>query len=296
MSTPFGNTLKTGILLAALTGLLVVIGGAIGGRGGMIFAFVLAVGMNFFAYWFSGDMALKMGGARKIEREEAPWLFDMVAKLARQAGLPMPKVALMDTAAPNAFATGRDPQHAVVAVTTGIVQVLDREELEGVLAHELGHVKNRDILIMSVAATIGGAITMIAQMAQWAMIFGGLGGNRDEEHQGGGMVENLLMIIVAPIAATVIQMAISRAREFGADASGAEINGDPEPLARALEKMEAAAHQIPMHVNPAAAHLFIVNPLAGVSFGSLFSTHPKTADRIARLRAMRVSRSNRLFV
>jgi len=296
MSTPFGNTLKTGILLAALTGLLVVIGGAMGGRGGMIFAFVLAVGMNFFAYWFSGDMALKMGGARKIEREEAPWLFDMVAKLARQANLPMPQVAIMDTAAPNAFATGRDPQHAVVAVTSGIVQVLDREELEGVLAHELGHVKNRDILIMSVAATIGGAITMVAQMAQWAMIFGGLGGNRDEENHGGGIVGSLLMIIVAPIAATVIQMAISRAREFGADASGAEINGDPEPLARALEKMEAAAQRIPMEVNPAAAHLFIVNPLKGVSFGGLFSTHPNTADRIARLRAMRVSRSNRLFV
>lgn len=290
------NTLKTGVLLATLTGLLVLIGGALGGQGGMIFAFVLAVGMNFFAYWFSGDMALKMGGARKIEREEAPWLFDMVAKLARQANLPMPKVAIMDTAAPNAFATGRDPQHAVVAVTTGIVQVLDREELEGVLAHELGHVKNRDILIMSVAATIGGAITMVAQMAQWAMIFGGLGGNRDEENHGGGIVGSLLMIIVAPIAATIIQMAISRAREFGADASGAQINGDPEPLARALEKMEAAAQRIPMDVNPAAAHLFIVNPLKGVSFGSLFSTHPNTADRIARLRAMRVNRSNRLFV
>lgn len=295
MSAGLTNTLKTGALLAVLTALLVLVGGALGGRGGMVLAFVFALVMNFGAYWFSGDLALRMGGARKIGREEAPWLFDMVGRLARQAGLPMPQVAVIESAAPNAFATGRDPQHAVVAVTSGIVQMLDREELEGVLAHELGHIKNRDILVMSVAATIAGAITMIANMAQWALIFGGFGGNRDGEDHGPGLLGGLLMIILAPIAATIIQLAISRAREFGADATGAYIKGDPEPLARALEKMEYAARHIPMEVNPAAAHLFIVNPLSGASLAGLFSTHPSTAERIARLRAMRISRANRLF-
>lgn len=289
------NTIKTTVLLAALTGLLVLVGGAIGGQGGMVIAFIMAIVMNGASYWFSGDIALKMAGAHEVSREEAPWLHDMVERLARQAGIPKPKVAIMDTPAANAFATGRDAKHAVVAVTSGIVSILDREELEGVLAHELGHVTNHDILVSSVAATIAGAITMLAQMAQWAMIFGGFGGNRDDEDRGGGLLGGLAMIILAPLAAALIQMAISRSREFGADATGAHLKGDPEPLARALMKLEAAAHRVPMQVSPAAAHLFIVNPLAGFNFASLFSTHPSTADRIARLRAMRVDRANRLF-
>lgn len=282
------NMIKTAALLAALTALMVLVGGAIGGRGGMVMAFGLALAMNFFSYWFSGSIALKMSGAREVAEEEVPWLHQMVEDLARRAGLPKPRVAIMETDGANAFATGRDPQNAVVAVTTGIVDILDRRELEGVLAHEMGHVKNRDILIMSVTATIAGAITMLAQMAQWAMLFGGFGGRSDEEDHGGaaGMVSGLLMVILAPIAATIIQLAISRAREFGADAEGAAINGDPEPLARALEKLEAHAHRQPMAVNPAAAHLFIVNPLGGMNFAGLFSTHPSTAERVAKLREL----------
>jgi heat shock protein HtpX len=229
-----------------------------------------------------------------VSREEAPWLHDMVERLALQAGLPKPKVAIIDSPGANAFATGRDPQHAVVAVTSGIVDILDKDELAGVLSHELGHVKNRDILTMSVAATIAGAITMVAQMAQWAMIFGGFGGSRDDEDRGGGLVGSLLMVILAPIAAMIIQMAISRSREFGADAAGAEVNGNPEPLARALEKLEAYARRVPMEASPATAHLFIVNPLSGAGFASLFSTHPSTAERVARLRSMQVNRANRL--
>lgn len=291
-----GNTIKTTMLLAAMTALLVLAGGAVGGRGGMVFAFFMALVMNMGAYWFSGDIALKMAGAREIGPDEAPWLHQMVERLARQAGLPKPKVGIIETDAANAFATGRDPQHAVVAVTTGIVNVLDRDELEGVLAHELGHVKNRDILISSIAATMAGAITMIAQMAQWAMIFGGFGGrDREDERGGGGVVGALVMMIVAPLAATLIQMAISRSREFGADETGAHFKGDPEPLARALEKLEAASRRMPMDVSPAAAHLFIVNPLAGVNFAQLFSTHPSTSDRIARLRAMQIDRTNRFY-
>jgi len=201
----------------------------------------------------------------------------------------------MDTAAANAFATGRDPQHAVVAVTTGIVNLLDREELEGVLAHELGHVTNRDILISSVAATVAGAISMIAQMMQWTLMFAGFGGRDDRDREGGGIVESLALMILAPIAATVIQLAISRSREFGADATGAHLKGNAEPLARALEKLEAASHQIPMDVSPAASHLFIVNPLHGFSMAGLFSTHPSTADRVQRLRSMHIDRANQFY-
>ena len=282
------NMFKTAALLAALTALMVVVGGAIGGRGGMMMAFFFAVVTNFLAYWFSGKVALMMSGAKEVSEEDAPWLHQLVADLAQRAGLPKPKVAVIESDGANAFATGRDPEHAVVAVTTGIVDILDRDELAGVLSHELGHVKNRDILIMSVAATIAGAITMLAHMAQWALMFGGFGGRSDDDRDAGagGLVGGLLMVILAPIAATVIQLAISRAREFSADAAGAEINGDPEPLARALEKLEAHAHRKPMPVNAATAHLYIVNPIGGLSFAGLFSTHPSTADRVTKLRAM----------
>jgi heat shock protein HtpX len=279
------NTLKTTILLAALTGLFIVIGGAIGGRGGMVIAFLFAILMNMGAYWFSGDIALRMAGAQEVSPEEAPWLHQLVDELATYARLPKPRVAIIDSPSPNAFATGRDAQHAVVAVTTGILGILDRDELAGVLAHELGHVRNRDILVSSVAATIAGAITMLANMAQWAMIFG-YGRHSDEDEGAGGLLGSLMMIILAPIAATLIQLAISRAREFGADETGAAIHGNPESLARALEKLEAATSLRPLPVNPAAAHLFIVNPLKGMSWTGLFSTHPPIEERVRRLRSM----------
>jgi len=281
------NGLKTAALLAVLTAFLVLVGGAVGGQSGMVIAFVMAGVMNMGSYWFSDKIALKMAGAHEVTEEEAPDLYALVRELTAYARLPMPRVAIMETAAPNAFATGRDPNHAVVAVTTGILRILDRRELAGVLAHELGHVQNRDILISSVAATIAGAITMIAQMAQWAMLFGGFGGRDDEEDSGiGGLVGGLIMIIVAPIAASLIQLAISRAREFGADEAGAKIHGDPLALASALEKLEMANHQVPMQVSPAAAHMFIIKPLTGASLQALFSTHPSTAERVARLRKL----------
>jgi heat shock protein HtpX len=279
------NTLKTTALLAALTALLVVIGGALGGQGGMLLFFGIAVVMNLFAYWFSGDIALKMAGAHEVSPEEAPELHQLVEELATYARLPKPRVAIIDTPAPNAFATGRNANHAVVAVTTGILGILSRDELAGVLAHELGHVRNHDILISSIAATIAGAITMLAQAAQWAMIFGGFGGSRDDD-DGYNPFAALLMIIVAPIAATLIQLAISRSREYGADEAGARIHGNPESLARALEKLELASSVRPLPVNPAVAHMFIVNPLKGVNFAGLFSTHPPLEERIRRLRAM----------
>ena len=283
-----GNTIKTTILLASLSALFVLIGGALGGQVGMLAALVFAAVMNMGAYWFSGSIALKMAGARDVGRDEAPWLHDIVDELATQARLPKPRVAIVDSPVPNAFATGRDPSHAVVAVTTGIVRILDRRELVAVLAHELGHVRNRDVLVSSIAATIAGAITMLAQMAQWALMFGGFGGRSDEEEQGGigGLVGGILLMILAPIAAAIIQLAISRAREFGADATGAALVGDPEALASALQKLEAASLAGPMAVNPAAAHLFIVNPLRGASLAGLFSSHPPTHERVRRLRAM----------
>jgi heat shock protein HtpX len=288
-----GNTLKTTALLAALSGMFVLIGGALGGQTGMVLALVVAAVMNLGAYWFSGDIALKMAGAREIGVDEAPWLHAMVEELAREATLPKPRVAVVESPAPNAFATGRDPGHAVVAVTTGIVQILDRRELRAVLAHELGHVRNRDVLVSSIAATIGGAITMLANIAQWSLLFGGFGSSNSDEEQGGGiagMVGGLLMIVLAPLAAMIIQMAISRAREYGADRTGAELSSDPEALARALEKLEAGSQQVPLQVNPAAAHLFIVNPLKGMSLAGLFSTHPPIAERARRLREMRAQR------
>jgi len=282
------NALKTTVLLAALTALLIFIGDVLGGRGGMILFFGIAVVMNLGAYWFSGDIALRMAGAREVSEEQAPEVHQIVSEVATYARLPKPRVAIIDSPSPNAFATGRDANHAVVAVTTGILGILDRDELMGVLGHELGHVRNHDILISSVAATIAGAITMLANVAQWALIFGGFGGGRDDDN-GTNPFAALLMIIFAPLAATLIQLAISRSREYGADETGARIIGNPDALARALEKLEMASSVRPLPVNPAVAHMFIVNPLKGVSFGGLFSTHPPLEERIRRLRAMQLS-------
>lgn len=281
------NMLKTGLLLAALTVLMVLVGRTIGGNGGMVLAFVLALGMNFFSYWFSDKIALTMAGAKEVSELEAPELYAIVRKLAAQAGIPQPRVCIMESDSPNAFATGRDPAHAAVAVTSGILGILDRTELEAVLSHELGHIRNRDTLIMTVAATVAGAITMLAHMAQWALIFGGLGGRDDEEGNGvAGLVTGMLMIFLAPIAAMIIQLAISRAREFEADAAGGRISGQPLALAAALQKLEAVVQHRPMHVSAAAAHLFIVNPLGGGGWVNLFRTHPTTEERVARLRSM----------
>jgi heat shock protein HtpX len=281
------NTLKTTALLAALTALLIVIGDALGGRGGMLLFFGFAVVLNLGAYWFSGDIALRMAGAHEVSPEQAPELHQLVQELATFARLPKPRVAIIDNPSPNAFATGRDANHAVVAVTSGSLGILRRDELAGVLAHELGHVRNHDILISSVAATVAGAITMLAHAAQWAMIFGGLGGRRDNEDT--NWLEALAMIILAPLAATLIQLAISRSREYAADETGARVVGNPEALASALEKLERATSIRPLPVNPAVAHMFIVNPLKGVrgvNFGGLFSTHPPLEERIRRLRSM----------
>jgi heat shock protein HtpX len=281
------NAIKTTILLAALTALCIVIGGALGGQRGMLLAFAFAIVMNLGAYWFSGDVALRIAGAQEVTPKQAPELHRLVEELATYARLPKPRVAIIESPSPNAFATGRDAQHAVVAVTTGILGLLSHDELAGVLAHELGHVRNRDILISSIAATLAGAITMLAHMAQWSMILGGFGRSTDEEDSGfGGLSGSLLMVILAPLAATVIQLAITRSREYGADETGARIHGNPESLANALEKLELATSLRPLPIDPAAAHLFIVNPLKGVSFGGLFNTHPPVADRVRRLRQM----------
>ncbi|HKQ54204.1 MAG TPA: zinc metalloprotease HtpX [Pyrinomonadaceae bacterium] len=276
------NTLKTTILLGALTGLFVLAGGWLGGSYGAVVGLMFALVMNFGSYWFSDRIALKLAGAREVSYLQAPELHDTVARVARKFNLPKPRVAVVKADAPNAFATGRNPEHGVVAVTTGILRLLDRRELEAVLAHELGHIQNRDILVSAVAATIAGAVTMLAQMAQWAMIFGG----RDDEDEGGGFLGGLLMMILAPLAATVIQLTISRSREFGADAAGAHTGGDPLALASALEKLEAYSKRIPLNVSPAASHLFIVKPLTGFSFQNLFSSHPPTGERVARLRRL----------
>ncbi len=280
-----GNLFKTAVLLAALTSLVVLIGQAIGGQQGMLIAFILAVAMNFGSYWFSDRIVLAMYRAQPIEEAQAPDLYRIVRQLTTRAGIPMPRVYLIPGDTPNAFATGRSPQHAAVAVTEGIMRMLDDEELEGVLAHELSHVKNRDTLTMTIAATMAGVITYLAHMAQWAAIFGG-GRRDDEEGSGGGVFGALLMAVLAPIAAMLIQLAISRAREFQADASGAQLAGRPWGLAKALEKLEMASRMAPMDATPATAHLFIVNPLRGEGLATLFSTHPPIQERIARLRAM----------
>jgi heat shock protein HtpX len=279
------NVLRTTVLLAALTALFLVIGGAIGGNQGLLIAFVFALLMNFGSYWFSDKIILSMYGAREVSLHEAPDLYRLVQRLAQRAGIPMPRVYLIQSDAPNAFATGRNPQHGAVAVTEGLLRMLDEEELAGVLAHELGHIRNRDTLIMTVAATLAGAITMLAQMAQWGALFG-FGRRDDEDSGGGGILGVLLMAILAPIAATLIQLAISRSREYFADTTGAAIAGAPSGLARALEKLHYASQRLPMAANPATAHLFIVNPLAGGSWVNLFSTHPPIEERIRRLRRM----------
>lgn len=278
------NGFKTMLLMVTLTLMLVFFGGLIGGKSGMTIALIMAFGMNFITYWFSDKIVLKMYGARQVSEAEAPDLYGTVRRLAQRAGLPMPKVYIMDQDQPNAFATGRNPEHGVVAVTTGIMRILSREELEGVLAHELAHIKHRDILVGTVAAAIAGAISYLAQMAQWAMIFGG---RRDDEGEEGSPIAAFVMMIVGPIAAMMIQMAISRSREYGADAGGASISGNPRHLAGALRKLQMAAQQIPMNANPATAHMFIVSPLSGGGIFKLFSTHPPMEERIARLEAMR---------
>lgn len=278
------NTMKTFILMAALTALFMFAGQALGGQSGMVFALLMALGMNFFAYWYSDKLALTMSRAREVLYDQAPQLHDMVEKLARNAGLPKPKVYVMPGQTPNAFATGRNPEHAAVAVTEGLLQLLQQDELEGVIGHELGHIKNRDILISSIAAVMAGAISYLATMAQWAMIFGG-GGRNDDEGKG-NLVAMLVMMLVAPLAAAIIQMAISRSREYLADGTGAKICGHPISLANALQRLEDYNHRMPMKVNPATAQMYIVNPLAGGGIASLFSTHPPIQERIKRLRAM----------
>ena len=279
------NTAKTAVLMVGLTVLLVMAGGALGGRTWMIGAFVIAVAMNGFSYWFSDKIVLKMYKAQEVTEKEAPEFYRVVRDLAARAELPMPKVYLIPSDGPNAFATGRNPHHAAVAATRGILKILNREELAGVMAHELAHVKNRDILIGTIAAAIAGAISMLATMAQFAMIFGGFGGDRRDD-RGGGIIGMLAVMILAPIAAMLIQMAISRSREYQADATGAKICGNPLWLASALKKLDMASKRIPLDANPATAHMFIVNPLRGGGMASLFSTHPPMDDRIARLETL----------
>ncbi|HAK88570.1 MAG TPA: zinc metalloprotease HtpX [Nitrospiraceae bacterium] len=280
------NGFKTMVLMVTLTLMLVAIGGILGGKSGMTFALIMAFGMNFITYWFSDKIVLKMYGAKPVTESEAPELYGMVRRLAHKAELPMPKVCIMEQEQPNAFATGRNPNHGTVAVTTGIMKILSREELEGVIAHELAHIKHRDILVSTVAATIAGAISYLAQMAQWAMIFGGR--SNDDEEGGGSPIAAIVMMIVGPIAAMLVQMAISRSREYGADAGGARIAGNPMHLADALKKLHMASKQIPMHANPATSHMFIVNPLSGGGLLKLFSTHPPMEERVARLESMRM--------
>jgi heat shock protein HtpX len=292
------NTFRTTVLLAVLTALLVWLGDMFGGRQGAIMALLIAGAINFFSYWFSDKIVIKMYGGQEVGPQDDPELYGIVQDLAQRAALPMPKVYVLPQETPNAFATGRNPEHAAVAVTDGIRRILTKRELTGVLGHELSHVKNRDILVSTIAATLAGAISYLAQMAQWAAIFGG-GRDRDEEGGGGGIFGLLFMMIVAPIAAMLIQMAVSRSREYGADDSGAKITGDPLALASALRKLHMGAQNIPLHANNATAnataHMFIVNPLSGRALASLFSTHPPMEERIARLEAMASSMGARSY-
>jgi heat shock protein HtpX len=276
------NMMKTAVLMAAITALFMAIGGMMGGRSGMMLALVVAVGMNFFSYWFSDQMVLKMYSAREVDETSAPRFYAMVKELAQRAQLPMPRVYLIDESAPNAFATGRNPEHAAVAATTGILNVLTERELRGVMAHELAHVKHRDILISTVSATMAGAISMLAN---FAVFFGG----RDSQGRPANPIAGIAVAVLAPLAASLIQMAISRAREFEADRGGAEISGDPQALASALEKIHRYAQGIPMQAaeaHPETAQMMIMNPLSGDGLRSLFSTHPATEERVARLMAM----------
>ncbi|NML13669.1 zinc metalloprotease HtpX [Azohydromonas caseinilytica] len=276
------NLMKTAILMAAITALFMALGSLIGGRSGMMLALLVALGMNFFSYWFSDKLVLKMYNAREVDAQSEPYFYGMVQELAQRAGLPMPRVYLIDEGAPNAFATGRNPDNAAVAATTGILRVLNHRELRGVMAHELAHVKHRDILISTISATMAGAVSMLAN---FAMFFSG----RDEEGRPTNPLVGLVVALLAPLAASLIQMAISRAREFEADRGGAEISGDPQSLASALQKIERVALGIPLEGaerNPATAQMMIVNPLSGGGLKGLFSTHPSTEERVARLMAM----------
>jgi heat shock protein HtpX len=283
------NYVKTAMLLAVLTAIFVALGGLVGGGTGMLIAFIVAMGMNFFSYWNSDKMVLRMYGAREVDATSAPEYYGVVRDLAQRAGLPMPRVYVMDSPQPNAFATGRNPSHAAVCASTGLLQALNRDEIAGVMAHELAHIKNHDTLTMTIAAAIGGAISMLAQYMQFGMMVGGGGG---QDNRGGGamgMVGSLLAILVAPLAAMLVQMAISRSREYGADRMGAEICGRPLWLASALAKIQNYAHQIPneeAEAAPATAHMFIINPLSGQGMDNLFSTHPNTENRIAALDAL----------
>lgn len=263
-----------------------LIGGFFGGKQGVYIAFVLAACMNFFSYWFSDKIVLKMYRAQEVTDSDYPELYSLVKNLSLKARLPMPKVYVIPSDSPNAFATGRNENHAVVAVTESIMRILNRDELEGVIAHELSHIKDRDILISSIAATLAGAIVMLANMAKWGAVFGGLG-NRDDEGERGGIIGLLVMAILAPIAAMIIQMAVSRSREYLADSEGARVSGSPLGLAGALEKLSRASQAVPMDANPSTAHMFIVNPLTSRSLMNLFSTHPPVEERVARLRSMR---------
>jgi heat shock protein HtpX len=282
------NTLKVGVLLVALTALFIFVGDAIGGRGGAMIAFALALVMNLISYWLSDKIVLSMYGARPLSPVDAPELYRMVERLAERAGIPVPRLYVVPGEQPNAFATGRDPAHAAVAVTAGLLHLLDTEEVEGVLAHEIAHIKHRDTLTMTVVATIAGAVMLLADMARWAMIFGGA---RSDDREGGSPLAYLFVMIVAPIAAMLIQLAISRAREYEADATGARLAGSPDGLANALRKLEQASRMIPMEASPSTAHLFIVNPLRGMggALMSLFMTHPPIEERIRRLERMRGS-------
>lgn len=282
------SQLKTALLLGLLTGLILLLGGAMGGRGGLYVAFILALMMNVGSYWFSDRIVLSMYGARELSPADAPALHAMVEELAHNAGIPKPRVAIIPQEAPNAFATGRGPEHAVVAVTQGIMRLLTPEELKGVLAHEIGHVKNRDILIQSIAATLAGVIMYVASMIKWAALFG-FGGNDEEE--GSNPIAAIGLAIIAPIAAMLIQMAISRSREYLADETGAQLSGTPDKLASALEKLTSWSQQVPMQDgNPATAHMFIVNPFSGQQIAQWFSTHPPVEERVSRLRSMAVRR------
>lgn len=278
------NNMRTLLLMTLLTVLMIFIGNVLGGKSGMIMGLVIAAAMNFGSYWFSDKIVLKMYRAKELTRSDAPELFQMTEDLTRRGELPMPKLYLIPGDQPNAFATGRDPQHAAVAVTEGIMRLLSRDELRGVIAHELAHVKHRDILIGSIAATMAGAISMIANIAQWGMIFGG--GRSSDNEEGGNPIAAIAMLIIAPIAAMLIQMAISRSREFLADEGGAKMSGNPLSLANALRRLHAGAERIPMEASPSTAHMFIVSPLSGGGFAKLFSTHPPMEERIARLEAM----------
>ncbi|MGQ9540301.1 MAG: zinc metalloprotease HtpX [Armatimonadota bacterium] len=282
------NTLKVGILLVALTALFIFVGDAIGGQSGAVVAFGLALMMNFISYWFSDKIVLGMYGARALSPADAPDLYRMVERLAERANIPTPRLYVVPGEQPNAFATGRDPAHAAVAVTAGLLNLLERDEVEGVLAHEIAHIRHRDTLTMTVVATIAGAIMLLANMARWAMI---LGGARNDDREGGNPLVYLFIMIVAPIAAMLIQLAISRAREYEADATGAKLAGNPDGLVSALRKLEQASRMIPMQASPSTAHLFIVNPLRGMggALVSLFMTHPPIEERIRRLQQMRGS-------